>query len=397
MQLRLLAALAALIVTPIAACDDGGTATPGTTTPGSEESAFDDYFSLGGGERAANDSTTGAAQECGDDNCTEEPNGPDTPVYTPPVCESPLAAPAGALGACQSFCAKVTGCAGEPVAAAACASDCAASLAGMELAGVQQIFGCITAASCEDIADWNGGVGGETRSGGSGGTDVPPTDPMDPDDGASAGADDGGSQSDPAPPREDDPPEGEVVVTSNPIGECMDGVLEGWLGAPLSAGKQAVCDALPANEERCSGGDTTSVSTGSGEASANNTPEGNASDSADASGPSDENAEQAPAREDDPMPTDDEDDYSDAQEQCQALGSLLSAQTMTRIGVCDAMEDCDARDACLEQVLVCAPFIEVLYFGGGSEVSVDVVEPNETNPDQGSGGDGNTEPEPAPR
>ncbi|TNF37236.1 MAG: hypothetical protein EP329_03750 [Deltaproteobacteria bacterium] len=388
MQLRLTAVAAVLLLVPFAACDDGGGTTPGTTTPGAEESAFDDYFGFGDGALASNDSTGTAQEACADDNCTSTTTDP-MPTYTPPVCESPLAPPSGGLAACQGFCAKVTDCMGQPEAAAACASDCSASLAGVELAAVQQIFGCFTAASCDDIAAWNGGGSDTTQGGGS--TDVPPaTDASGADGGTETPVPADDNSSDPVPPRE----EGEVVVTVNPIGACFEAVFMGWFDATISAGKQAVCDAVPANEARCAGSETSVVEVSSGEAQASNgaTPDGEASSgSSGSSGSSD----QAPAQ-GDPLPVDEEEptaeDYAGAAIECHAYGSLLSAQTMNRIGACDAMEDCDQRDACLQQVLVCAPFIQVLYFGGSATVSDDVAEPNTANTEPSTPTD--TEPTP---
>lgn len=388
MRSRLSTALVALAVTPLAiACSDGGTATPGSTTPGSETSAFDNYFGLGGG-RSANDSAATAQEGCADDNCTTDPNSPEPPVYTPPVCESPMAPPAGALAACQTFCAKVTGCAGEPAATAACASDCAASLAGTELAAAQQIFGCFTAASCDDIANWGGGGNnqpGDPR------TDVPSTDPAAPDAGGDQTPAPEGA-SDPLPPREGG---GEVVVTADPVGECVDAVFASWFDGTLPAAKQAVCDAVPANVERCDQGDTLVTSSGSGEASNGSTPDGNSAGGSDGSTPS----EPAQIPGEDPVPADDQQSSYDEEDaaECRAFGALLSQQAFARIGACDAMADCDARDACLMQVMVCAPFIEVIYGGGGSaSTTVDVVEPNATDGGEGSASSGGTDPAETP-
>ncbi|PKN56254.1 MAG: hypothetical protein CVU56_17165 [Deltaproteobacteria bacterium HGW-Deltaproteobacteria-14] len=386
MASRLSTVLVALAVTPLAvACSDGGTATPGTTTPGSEASAFDNYFGLGGG-RSANDSGATAQEGCADDNCTTDPNAP-MPVYVPPVCESPLAPPAGALAACQTFCAKVTACAGEPAATAACASDCAASLAGTELAAAQQIFGCFTAASCDDIANWGGG-GGDTTEPSDPRTDVPSTDPAGPDAGGGSESPAPEEGSDPLPPREGG---GEVVVAANPIGACVDAVFMSWADGTLPAAKQAVCDAVPANVERCDVGDTAVVSSGGGQASSGSPPDGGS----DGSSPS----EPAQIPREDPIEPEEEQasyDDDDAAE-CRALGALLSQQTFARIGACDALADCDARDACLEQVLVCAPFIEIIYFGGGSaSTTVDVVEPRSTDSGEGSASSGGTDPAETP-
>ena len=370
MRSRRPVALAALALAPFAfACSDGGSPTSASTTPGQTESAFDEVFSLSGG-RSQNDSAATGGETCTGESCPTDPSDPTPEPDPAPVCEAALPVPAGALAVCQTFCAKLTGCLGEPAAAAGCAADCASTLAGTELAAVAEVFGCFTAASCDDLAAWQGGEPDTTE----------PTEPGEPTDAGSGaagaaprrdGEDDGnGSEADPLPPRE-------VEVASNPIGECLEAVFLGWTTAPISAAKQAVCDAVPANEDRCAGEDDVAV--GSGSASSGSS-EPDATDPA----PPREGGGEAPGDDASPVPPEGDggggsDDGSDEDVlMCHAYGALLSGATFTRLGACDALADCAAREACLQGIMACAPFIEVLAFGYGASSSgttVDVIEP----------------------
>lgn len=378
MRLRFLAAAAALLLAPLATgCDDGGNPASGTTTPGQEESAFDQIFSFGG-TRSESDTAATGNESCASEDCPVDPD-PETDDPQILECTAALPIPSGALAACQTFCAKLTGCLGEPAAAAACASDCASTLSGTEIAGVQQIFGCFDAATCDDLADWQDGSPSNVDS-------PEPTDPRPAEDGGSDAApipeSDGGgdtpdipSEGDPMPPRE-----GEVIAeTENPIATCLEAVFESWATAPLSASKQAVCDAVPANEARCSYGDSVVVNTGSGEASSGSSDGASAEPAqGDASGDSG-----APQEDQAPVPDEGDpyvpsaEDYAEEAVYCHAYGALLGEAAFARLGACDALEDCDARDDCLMGIVACAPFITFLEFAGGARsdsgtVSVEV-------------------------
>ena len=397
---HLLAACGALTLVAAGCTDGGGTGV--VSQPGEQESLFDDFFGASTARESADDGTNTAG---GADNpqvpCEGADCPPDSPTPTVDVsdaftCDAPHATPSGAAGACNAFCTKVATCAGAPEAAGACATDCGSTLGGIELAAASAIFDCYVQASCDEIAAYRGGT--STTN-----TDTPRDDspgeptPTDPSSGASPAPDPGGDGGGATPPSDgggDDegapePPGGDgpgpVVVDSNPIGSCVDGLFETWSTTPLPASKAAFC-ASAANVGDCDGGSTVStpseVPAGSGGSGGSSGSSDSGADNSAGAAPRErpeppgDSGDPAPPFEDDEVEDDDDDDGA-----CNAVAHLLTQSALDRIGACGAMSECDARNVCLDGELACLPFFASIGFGessGSGSVTVEDTEPNST-------------------
>ncbi len=403
MRLRLPIALVSILGLALFACDSGGggtgTAIPGTTTtPGAQETAFDDFFSAGGG-LDSNEQTGASGCAAGEPGC-EDPRDPNTPDPNPidpidlglPECSAQLAIPSSATGACTPLCQKIAECRDDTSLLTACVADCADSLRGMEIIPVEDIFDCFVAASCEALADWGrgGSVGGEP-------TRVPDPTPggnntPNPDPGPDSGGDSDSSDAQPIPDGgdgsdggggSDTPDPSDYYDTSgdsdaNPIGECMQGLFIDWSTQTLPSAKMAVCESTIALEDECTGDDVvvsgsgSSGSSSSGEVPPNSTPSDGGSDSPDG-------ADRAPMPPEYEYEEDDVDHHERELAECKTVAGMLTQQVLNRIDACYNKTDCNERDECIEGVLACVPFLPTIIYGmargDSGSVTVDVSEP----------------------
>lgn len=358
----------------LSACDSPGGAEGGAAAgdpSGGGEASGDSFFGsfFGGGaagDQSSNESGAPAMDPCEGEDCPPAPE--PVPTEPAPVCEDPIPGPSGGNVPCKSFCEHVGGCRGESAASiSACTADCVASLNGMELAGVTAMFGCFTSASCDAFNR-------ESASGGTAepvevpppGPDGEPTDPDEPD----APSEPPPAEEAPAPgvPEEDHGDE----VWEDEIGGCIELLFEEWAEVPAPDAKVEVCAQMMAIDDQCAGDVTVEVG---GEPA-----EGGSGSSGGGTPPS-------------PPPPAPELE-GEAAASCNTMSQILNQAAMDRLATCAAAEDCSDYRRCMDDAMVCMPFLMNVIGGEGSVSS------------GGSSGSGGTdappsvpvdpEPEPSP-
>ncbi len=349
------------LICAVAACDSGnGGATGTATTPGSDESAFDDLFRAGGSLSGGSNEATSHSECPADDPDCGTATAPAE--LDPPQCTTSLPIPAGAGATCAPLCRKIAECRGDDSVITACVADCADSLRGVELVRAGALFGCVTAATCEDL----GAYGGD-------GSAQAPTPAPAPAAGE-PGSDSGGADADPY-----DPEGGyEHVAADDPIGDCMEALFEGWSRQALPPAKLAVCEETLATKDACDDGDVVSSGSSRDQVPASST-------DAEEPGDGDDGGDDP-----DPMPPEDDDDGDDDEGQlaaCTAAAGLMSQELLDRVRACYDEQDCATREACLGEQFACAPWLAAIGFGGVSSVgdspAVTDSAPNPTDPADG--------------
>jgi len=323
-------------------CSDGGTPSDPGSTDG--QGLFGSFFGSGGAGGEREDAAAQPGVDC-DADC--EPGWSSSW----PVCEDPHAAPAGALAACQSFCQKVAGCLDAPEQVTACRVECVSHVGGMELALIQQIFGCFTAADCEDITGWHGG--GPVTS--------EPTEPVEPPR-ADAGSDREIPPRDEREPGNDEPDGVWEAWEPGPIELCLDGVYDGLMHATLGPAKANACQAIVDTILGCevhSGGSTGSAPPRVPDPAPEYGDDGDGSDEDD-------------WRDDGPWwePTEDE-----LLAQCAMMANLLDQGVLDRLAGCANASTCEAAEACFEAEMACLPMMLSVVDGIGADGGSGTIEP----------------------